>query len=324
MAKKKKVPIESAAKGTLPLDSRLQPGELVSTVTEQLANAQACADYPNQPTVQAACTALKGSLGTYSALMTNLSNAGALVLTLESQRDVQGAAVRRDHTTLQTAINSVSAGLPKSLLAWGATVAGHTLLPVTSAAPLEVAGKALGGGLVRAQCKRDEAAKCYLIQVGTDPNNLAAWPQPMLANGCRHTFPATPGQKLYFRMAVQRRGKSGLGVWSERRRRDGDLTPEVGCAGGSGTAGTCPTVPPHRRTVRPENASPPVRTPLVRPLRRRLPVTRPPAPTVRAPWRPSHPSTPIRSPRSAGASRRWPASWPTWASSRSAPPSGHR
>jgi hypothetical protein len=212
---KNKAPVQAAAKGTLPLDAKLQPGELVSVITDQLANAAACADYATQPTVQAACTTLKGSLGAYSTLLTNLSAAHALVVTLEGQRDAQGAAVRRDHTTLQTVINTVSAGQPNSLVAWGATVVGHTALPINTDAPLDVTGKALGGGSVRAQCKLDKAAKCYLVQTGTDPNNVAAWPAPVLSNGCRHTFPATPGQKLYFRMAVQRTGKSGLGAWSD-------------------------------------------------------------------------------------------------------------
>jgi hypothetical protein len=116
---------------------------------------------------------------------------------------------------LQTVINTVSAGQPNSLVAWGATVAGHTALAISTDAPLDVTGKALGGGLVRAECKRDLAAKCYLVQTGTDPTNLAAWPAPALSNGCRHTFPGTVGQKLYFRMAVQRTGKSGLGAWSD-------------------------------------------------------------------------------------------------------------
>ncbi len=215
MGTKKKVTVESAAKGTLPLDAKLSPGEFVSTVNDQLANAAACADYPNEPTVQTACTTLKSSIGTYGGLVFNLAAARALALTLESQRDVQEAAVRRDHATLLTAINTVSAGQPKALLAWGASVVGYAPLAVTTAAPLDVVGKALGGGLVRAQCKVDSAAKCYLVQVGTDPTTVATWPQPVLSNGCRHTFAGTPGQRLYFRMAVQRRGKSGLGAWSD-------------------------------------------------------------------------------------------------------------
>jgi hypothetical protein len=212
---KKKVPAQASAKGTLPLEARLTPAEIVTAVTGQLANAEASADYPTQPTVQAACTTLKGSLGVYAGLVTNLGNARALVSTLEGQRDVQVAVVRRDHTTLQTTINTVSGGQVNSLVGWGATVAGHTPLPVTTEAPLEVVGKALGAGLVRAQCKLDRAAKCYLVQAGADPSNVAAWPPPVISNGCRHTFAGTPGQKLYFRMAVQRRGKSGLGSWSD-------------------------------------------------------------------------------------------------------------
>lgn len=63
-------------------------------------------------------------------------------------------------------------------------------------------------------CKQDRAAKCFLFQIGTDPSNVATWPAPVISNGCRHTFPGTPGQKLYFRVAVQRR-RSGLGLWSD-------------------------------------------------------------------------------------------------------------
>jgi len=47
-----------------------------------------------------------------------------------------------------------------------------------------------------------------------DPANLAAWPAPVVSNGCRHTFSGSVGQKLYFRVAVQRT-RVGLGQWSD-------------------------------------------------------------------------------------------------------------
>jgi hypothetical protein len=214
MGKTKKEPIDGSAKGTLPLDARLTPEKMVSTVNTQLANVQACADYTNQQGVEAACTTLKGSLGALVTLLTNLSNARALVSSLETQRDAQCSVVRRDHATLQGAINTASQGQVAKLEAWGATPVARSILALSTDPPLDVVGQALGSGLWRGQCKLDPAAKCYLFQIGTDPTNPGAWAPPVVSNGCRHTFSATPGQKVYFRLAVQRR-KSGQGQWSD-------------------------------------------------------------------------------------------------------------
>jgi hypothetical protein len=212
--RKKKTPIPGSAKGTLSLDAKASPEKVVTIVTAQLANAQACPDYPNQPTVQTAATTLKGSLGSLSGILANLANARALVITLESQRDAECVVVRRDQASLGSAINSVSQGVPKALAAWGAATQTRTILATSTDPPLGVKGKALGNGLVLGECTRDKAAKCYLFQIGTDPTNLAGWPPPVVSNGCRHTFSGPVGQKLYFRVAVQRT-RVGLGQWSD-------------------------------------------------------------------------------------------------------------
>ena len=75
-------------------------------------------------------------------------------------------------------------------------------------------GKALGNGQVRGACQPDKAAVCYLFQIGTDPTKPETWPAPVVSNGCRYTFSGTVGQKLYFRVAIQRT-RTGLGQWSD-------------------------------------------------------------------------------------------------------------
>ena len=210
----KKGPIPGSAKGTLPLDAKASPEKVVTIVTAQLANAQACPDYPNQPTVQTAATTLKGSLGNLVGILASLANARALVTSLESQRDAECIVVRRDQAALGGAINTVSQGVPKALAAWGATQQTRSVIGGSTDPPLGVKGKALGNGQVLGECQRDKAARCYLFQIGTDPANLAAWPAPVVSNGCRHTFSGSVGQKLYFRVAVQRT-RVGLGQWSD-------------------------------------------------------------------------------------------------------------
>ena len=210
----KKSSIPGSAKGTFPLPANATPEKVVTTVTAQLANAQACADYPNQATVQATATTLKGSLGNLVGILASLANARALVTSLETQRDTECVVVRRDQAALGAAVNTVSQGVPKALAAWGATQQTRSILSSSTDAPLGVKGKALGNGQVLGECTRDKAGKCYLFQIGTDPTNLSTWPPPVVSNGCRHTFSGTVGQKLYFRVAIQRT-RTGLGQWSD-------------------------------------------------------------------------------------------------------------
>ena len=62
--------------------------------------------------------------------------------------------------------------------------------------------------------KREGGVICYLVQLGTDPAHPEAWPAPVIAGGCKHTFTGlTPGQKVYLRIAIVRRG-SVQGQWS--------------------------------------------------------------------------------------------------------------
>ena len=100
----KKSPIPALAKGTLPLDGKAPPEKVVTVVTAQLANVQACADYPNQPTVQATAITLKGSLGNLVGILASLANARALVSSLETQRDTECVVVRRDQAALGAAV----------------------------------------------------------------------------------------------------------------------------------------------------------------------------------------------------------------------------
>jgi hypothetical protein len=212
--KKKKAPIQGSAKGTFPVGAQLPAEKMIPIITNHLASVEACPAYVNQQEVQSAATKLKGSLGSLAGVLTSLSTARTLVVTLEGERDAQSLAVRRDHAVLETSVNNVSQGQPNNLVAWGAKLSKRSALAPSTDAPVNVAGKALGSGMAQGQCKADPSAKCYLFQVGTDPTNPNAWPPAVIVNGCRYKFEGTVGQKLYFRVAVQRR-KVGLGQWSD-------------------------------------------------------------------------------------------------------------
>jgi hypothetical protein len=215
MGKKKAGPVEGLARGTYPLPARLNAEQVFTQVTKHEGAVEACSDYANQPAVQACCATLKGSLGTLGTLLTKLGNARALVLSLEHDVALQVGVVRRDQSAVTTSVNIACAGQEKALLAYGATLLGHAAaLPMITDGPLNVSGKALGNGLVLGECTRDKAAKCYLFQIGSTPANPETWPAPVISNGCRHKFAGTPGQKIYFRVAVQRR-RAGLGLWSD-------------------------------------------------------------------------------------------------------------
>ena len=77
-------------------------------------------------------------------------------------------------------------------------------------------GKSTPDGLgATLQCKADRRAICYHYAWGTDAANPDAWPSSAIEGGATHKIagPLTVGQRLYFRIAIQRR-KTGLGQWS--------------------------------------------------------------------------------------------------------------
>jgi hypothetical protein len=188
---------------------------MVTTCQQQTGTVQQCSDYQNQPAVQAAVTAVVASAKKLDQTLTSLVNARALVASLEKQREDDAAALRRDHTGMEAAVNVASAGKAPAELSWGAQPATRT--PATPTADPPVNPRLVHGplpGTVWAKCKPQKGAYSYAFQIGTDPTNPSAWPQPVTEGSASHLFSGlTTGQKVYVRIAVLRRGV-GQGQWS--------------------------------------------------------------------------------------------------------------
>lgn len=199
----------------LPLEYVPQYAAMVTTSNKQVATAQQCPDYANQPGVQTTAGSVASSAKTLDTTLTKLDNARAVVAALETQRDLDAAQLRRDHDNFESAINVASAGKAPAVLAWGAEVATRTSPSPSTDAPLDVRlSTSRVSGNVTAKCKADSTAYAYLFQMGTTPTNPDAWPAPVSEGKSSHLFTGlTPGQKVYVRMALQRR-KGGQSQWS--------------------------------------------------------------------------------------------------------------
>jgi hypothetical protein len=206
---------DATARARLELDGPTEFNAMVATCKHQVATIKQCADYPNQPGVQAAAKIVDDDAEELDKTLTALANARALVSTLETKRDGQVVVLRRDHDALETSVNVASKGQKEAILAWGGKVATRNPPPPSTDPPVNPTVKTTETlGTVVAQCKADKAAVCYLFQRGSDPGNPDAWPPHVIETKTRHVVAGlTIGQKVYFRIAVVRRG-TGQGQWS--------------------------------------------------------------------------------------------------------------
>ena len=172
-------------------------------------------DIANHPEVAAAATAVSTQAQTLGKTVSDLGVARTTAKTLETKRGHDALMLRLVHANLEALLNIAAGGNKQAALAWGGKIVSRTTVAVSTDGPTNPGVSSTVPGSVTGKCKAENGVICYLFQIGSDPQNLQAWPVPAISGGCKHTFTGlTSGQKAYLRIAVVRRG-GVQGPWSD-------------------------------------------------------------------------------------------------------------
>ena len=199
-------------KVSLPLPATASCATVITTCTKQSGILKQCPAYTTTSVVETAVANMDTAVAALSGTDTQLTQAKALVSTLEGKRASQLVTVRLTHDTVESTVNTVCNNDPVAAKAWtGGTKQRATPIPVgTSMLPPEgaaVRSVKAHAGMVEASCTKEQTVVGYAFQIGTDPAHPEAWPAPIITQGHTHKFPNLPiGQIAYVRVAVIRRG----------------------------------------------------------------------------------------------------------------------
>lgn len=219
MAKKNtnKIP---AHKAVVQLDTpvhRHSGEELVQSNRQQMDRIKIAVDYPNQPPVQAAVTALSTSTDRLEKRLSAIEAKRAELATLLQERHVDYADVGRDRDALRSTISVVAKGSADAIKAWNCFVAAKQQAPVSEQAPqnLHMKNSTTTPGTVTAKCKAIKGAGSYLFCFTTDPNAGPGVGQLVSSTRSQYEIVGQPlGHVLFARVAVTRKGV-GQSVWSD-------------------------------------------------------------------------------------------------------------
>jgi len=199
-------------KVSLPLPANASCVTVITTCTNQSGIIKKCAAYSTTPVVQTVVTDLDSAVADLQATDTQLTQARALVATLEGKRGIQIVTVRLKHRTVESMLNTVCNNDPVAAKAWTGDskqrakplAVGALTLPPESPALRNVKAHP---GMVEASCAKERSVVGYAFQMGTDPAHPEAWPPQVVTQGHTHKFANLPiGQTVYVRIAVIRRG----------------------------------------------------------------------------------------------------------------------
>jgi hypothetical protein len=215
MPKKKKAPVDGTSEARFPLDPPPQYATMCETALNACETVKKAPNYNNDPVVQAAVASVEACVTKLKGTNQSLTQAHLEVQTLEPQQVKDAAALHRANGALESAVTTATNGVHAAIVAYGGTVPTRTPSTPSTDPPTNPTGKSRPGSLSATfSCKSDSRAYCYHYAWGNDPGNPDAWTNSAIDSGCHYTvgpFPA--GQKVYGRIAVQRR-KSGRGTWS--------------------------------------------------------------------------------------------------------------
>jgi hypothetical protein len=185
---------------------------MITTCTSQSSIIKQCPQYSTTPAVQAVVVALDSAVADLQGTDTELTQARALVATLEGKRDAQMVTVHLKHDTVESTLNTVCNNDPVAAKAWTGEnkqrakplPVGASTLPPENAAVRNVKAHP---GMVEASCAKEPSVVGYAFQMGTDPAHPEAWPPQVVTKSRTHKFANLPiGQIVYVRVAVIRRG----------------------------------------------------------------------------------------------------------------------
>jgi hypothetical protein len=211
---------ESPVKVQLPFPATANAKALCSTWTAQSALIKQAPAYATTPSVQTVVTDMDTTVSGLQTTLTRLDTLHAETSSTETTRDTQMAACHLKHDGVVAALNVTSNGDPAAAEAWTGKTQQRSKPVLASAsttdAPLDPTLRVVkrSSGQIRASCKADASAVCYLFQQGTDPVHPETWPTPVMSKGHTYTAKNLPiGQVVCVRIAVVRRG-SVQGQWS--------------------------------------------------------------------------------------------------------------
>jgi hypothetical protein len=213
------MPTVEAARVSLPLSASATCATVITTCTNQSAIIKKCAAYSSTPAVQAAVADLDSAVGVVQGTDLQLTQAKALVATLEGTRETQLVNVFLKHDGVVAALNTASDGDPAAAKAWvGATKERAKPVPIgsTNAPPEKAAVRTVKKhpGMIEASCAEEPSVVGYAYQIGTDSAHPELWAAQVVARGYTYKWANLPiGQITYVRIAVIRRG-SIQGQWS--------------------------------------------------------------------------------------------------------------
>jgi hypothetical protein len=190
--------------------------EMVVTAKTQVAAAQKNASLPSKPAIDAGAKLVLSDAVDLETKVSAWRNAVKVAKALEGDVGKSALALLRDHGAFEAMLNQDCAGDEQAILDWGAEKATRTSPAPSTASPTNTrATVTKDEGTVVARCNAEAGAVCYLFQMGTDPANPQSWAPPVIEPGASHEVSGlTVGQKVYFRVAIYRRG-TGQGQWSD-------------------------------------------------------------------------------------------------------------
>jgi hypothetical protein len=217
MTKKKSEPIDGTNKAHLALENIPHYDDMATTGQATLDAVKLGPNFNSDPPVESAVALMQTCVNNLNGTLSGLDQARKTIAVLEPQRVLDAAALHRANDNLETTITTSTGGMRKGIVAYGAKLVGATPSILTTDPPTLVRGKSTPGSFAATlQCKADSRAICYHYAWGTDPTNPDAFPGTAIEGGAKYKIPGPlpVGQKLYARIAVQRR-KTGLGKWSD-------------------------------------------------------------------------------------------------------------
>lgn len=215
MSTKKSTQSTTAKFGITPANQ--STSALCTAIDHQVGAIEQCADYKNQPTVQAATTLLATDNTGLTGTVAQIANLRAQLIALEATRDQQVTKVMHDRRNAEAAITVVCGGNIEQIKAYGCTPSARTLLSPSTLAPEGLTAKPSQqtAGTLTVKVRAVAGATTYLFQVATDPTTAAGAGTPIISPKASVVLTGQPvGHTLYLRAAVVRRS-GGQSAWTD-------------------------------------------------------------------------------------------------------------
>jgi hypothetical protein len=186
---------------------------LVAGETQKVASLiQANPAYAQHPEIQAGVTAWLASASTVDQASQKLKAAHVTLTALIAALATAMAAWKRDAQAVTTLVNTASAGSAQAITGWGFSVASREARVPTLDAPTGLRAEYSRSLVLTLKWAGVRGRLSYAVQIGD--GTPTGWGAAIPVSKASYQPPGlTPGQKVAFRVAVQR--KNGMSNWSD-------------------------------------------------------------------------------------------------------------